>query len=123
LYHWVVVAPNNTVTIRIAQVEMGQGTATAMAQLLAEELEADWSKVQTEFVSLTTDLERDQMYGQMGTAASLGVKLREKMLRLAGAQIKTMLIEAAALRLDVPKAELVAVNSTVIHYPECSMPQ
>lgn len=52
ILNWVVVAPDNTVTIPIAQMEMGQG-ATTLAQLLAEELEVDWSLVRTEFISVT----------------------------------------------------------------------
>jgi isoquinoline 1-oxidoreductase subunit beta len=46
---WVVIRPDDTVVIRVARSEMGQGTLTGLAQLVAEELECDWSKVTTEF--------------------------------------------------------------------------
>ena len=46
---WVVIKPDDTVVIRIARSEMGQGTLTGLAQLVAEELECDWSKVTTEY--------------------------------------------------------------------------
>ena len=46
---WVVIEPDDTVIIRIARSEMGQGTLTGLAQLVAEELECDWSKVKTEY--------------------------------------------------------------------------
>ena len=117
LYNWVVIDPNNVVTVRIAQMEMGQGTMTAMAQLLAEELEADWSTIRTEFISVATHLRRDEVYGRTRTASSLGVKLSQSVLRTAGAQIRTILVEAAARRLSVPASELVAENSAVLHPP------
>ena len=52
IYNWITIAPDNTTTVRIAQMEMGQGATTSMAQLLAEELEVDWSKIRTEFISV-----------------------------------------------------------------------
>ncbi len=115
LYNWVVIAPDNTITIRIAQMEMGQGTMTAMAQLLAEELEADWRTVKTEFISIAAHLQRDKVYGRTRTASSLGVKLSEPVLRAAGAQIRAMLLEAAARRFGVPASELTAEGSAVRH--------
>jgi isoquinoline 1-oxidoreductase beta subunit len=115
LNNWVVIAPDNTITVRIAQMEMGQGTMTAMAQLLAEELEADWSTLRAEFISIATHLERGKVYGSTRTASSLGVKLSEARLRMAGAQIRAVLVEAAARRLGVPAAELAAEGSAVLH--------
>ncbi|MGB6619840.1 MAG: molybdopterin cofactor-binding domain-containing protein, partial [Xanthobacteraceae bacterium] len=60
---WVVIAPDNTVTIRVARAEMGQGALTGLAMLVAEELECDWATVKTEFVSPTENLRRNQMWG------------------------------------------------------------
>lgn len=117
LYNWVVIAPDNTVTIRLAQVEMGQGAMTAMAQLMAEELEVDWSALRTEFISIATHLRRGKVYGWARTVSSLGVRLSEQPLRTAGAQIRTMLVAAAAARLGVPAGELRAESSMVIHPP------
>ena len=115
VFNWVVVAPDNTVTIRIAQMEIGQGTMTAMAQLLAEELEADWSKVKVEFINLATHLNRNKIYGITAAGISAGVYLSEHLLRIAGAQIRTMFVKAAAHRLGVSAKELTAEKSEVIH--------
>ena len=115
IFNWIVVAPDSTVTIRIAQQEMGQGTITAMAQLLSEELELDWSKIKAEFIDVTKHLAQDKVYGNTVTAASWGVYRSQDLLRVAGATIRMMLISAAAIRLNVPASELVAENSTVIH--------
>ena len=113
IYDWVVIAPDNTVTVRVAQVEMGQGGLTSMAQLLAEELKADWSQVRTEFVSIARHLAQKKLYGRTETAASSGIRLAERQLRTAGAQIRTMLIKAAAKRLGVTEHDLVAENGVI----------
>jgi isoquinoline 1-oxidoreductase beta subunit len=115
LLNWVVIAPDNTMTVRIAQMEMGQGAMTAMAQLLAEELAADWSTLKTEFISIAAHLAQHKVYGRTRTVSSLGVKLCEPVLRAAGAQIRTVLVGAAAQRLGVPEAELTAEDSAVLH--------
>ena len=115
--NWITVAPDNTVTIRIAQMEMGQGAMTSMAQLLAEELEVDWSKVRTEFISIRTHLRRSRVYGRTDTYSSAGVSSSEMLLRTCGAQMRTMFVQAASERLGVSKSELVAKNSVVIHIP------
>ncbi len=60
---WVVIAPDDTVTIRVARSEMGQGAMTGLAMLVAEELECDWAKVRTEFVSPVENLRRDRVWG------------------------------------------------------------
>src|SRR5688500_14731442 len=60
---WVVVKPDDTVVIRIARVEMGQGTLTGLAQLVAEELDCDWSKVTTEYPTPGQNLARNQVWG------------------------------------------------------------
>jgi isoquinoline 1-oxidoreductase subunit beta len=113
--NWITVAPDSTVTIRIAQVEMGQGTMTTMAQLLAEELEANWSTIKTEFISIAAHLACDRCYGRTETSASDALRESDVPLRTIGAQIRTMLIRAAAQRLRVPEFELVAEDSTVRH--------
>ena len=117
ILNWIVVAPDNTVTIRIAQMEMGQGAMTSMAQLLAEELEVDWSRIKTEFVSIGTHLTRHKVFGRTETSASLGLRLADLPLRTAGAQIRAMLIRAAARRLSVAESELVAEDSVITHRP------
>ena len=117
IHNWITVAPDNTTTIRIAQMEMGQGAMTSMAQLLAEELEVDWSKVTTEFISMRTHLSHGKIYGRTYTQASEGVRSSQGLLRTCGAQIRTMFVQAARERLGVTESELVAKNSVVTHIP------
>ena len=71
---WITVSPDNTVTVRVAQMEMGQGATTTMAQLLAEELGVDWSTLKTEPISIRTHLLRGKVYGRTRTDASRGVR-------------------------------------------------
>lgn len=117
LFEWVVIAPDNTATVRIAQMEMGQGTITAMAQLLAEELELDWARVRTEFISIAAHLAKGKLFGRTETSTSLGVHDSQLMLRMAGAQLRLMLTQAAAERLAAPLHELKAERSLVTHLP------
>ncbi len=115
LNSWVLVSEDNSITIRIAQMEMGQGTITSMAQIMAEELDAEWSTIKTEFISVKRHFLENKLYGRTETAASWGVSSSIKRLRYAGAQIKAMLLAAAAKRLDVDLTELSSKNSFVIH--------
>ncbi|MGB6567673.1 MAG: molybdopterin cofactor-binding domain-containing protein, partial [Xanthobacteraceae bacterium] len=114
---WVVIAPDNTVTIRVARAEMGQGALTGLAMLVAEELECDWATVKTEFVSPTENLRRNQMWGDTATGASRSIASSQDYLRRAGATAREMLIAAAAARWRVPAAQCTAQNSTIKHRP------
>jgi isoquinoline 1-oxidoreductase beta subunit len=71
---WVVVKPDETVIIRIARSEMGQGTLTGLAQLVAEELECDWGKVTTEYPTPATNLARNRVWGNYSTGGSRGIR-------------------------------------------------
>ena len=117
IHNWITIKPDNTTTIRIARMEMGQGVMTSMAQLLAEELAVDWSKLTTEFISIRDQLSRGGIYGRTVTSSSDSVRESEALLRICGAQIRTMLVQAAAERLDVQASELTAENSVVAHRP------
>lgn len=117
LVNWIVIAPDNTVTLRLAQVEMGQGAMTSQLQFIAEELEVDWSKIKVEYVTAQDNLKRNNVYGRLNTGASLGTRLKQQQLREAGAMARIMLLKAAAAKLNAPEAELVAENSTVTHKP------
>ena len=97
--------------------EMGQGAITTMAQLLAEELDADWSKIRTEFISISTHLARHKVYGRTETSGGVGLRTSEQPLRTVGAQIRTMIVRAAARRLGVPSSELATKNSVIVHLP------
>jgi isoquinoline 1-oxidoreductase subunit beta len=114
---WVVIAPDDTVTIRVARAEMGQGAMTSLAMLVAEELECDWTKVRTEFVSPRQNLMRDGIWGDLSTGASRSISTSQDYLRRAGATARDMLIAAAAKRWNVPAAECSARNSTIMHRP------
>ncbi len=112
---WVVIHPDDRVVVRIARSEMGQGTQTALAQLVAEELDADWSKVSTEFASPNEHIRRKRIWGSMSTGGSQGVRSSQDYVRKAGAAARIMLAEAAAARWQVPAAECIGANGVVTH--------
>ena len=114
---WVVIAPDDTVTIRVARSEMGQGIMTAVAMLVAEELECDWAKVSTAFVRPAENLRRSRVWGDMSTGASRSIVFSHLPLRHAGATAREMLIAAAALRWKVPAAQCTVRNSVITHTP------
>ena len=114
---WVAIAADETVTVRVAHSEMGQGALTGLAMLVAEELECDWSKVRTEFVSPTENQRRNQIWGDTSTGASRSIASSQSYLRQAGAVAREMLIVAAAARWDVAAAQCVAKNGAITHGP------
>ena len=114
---WLLIDPDNSVVIRIARSEMGQGVQTGLALLVAEELECDWSKVRTEFISAAENVRRDLVWGDTSTGASRSIASSQLYLRQAGATAREMLIEAAAARWNVPAAECVARLSVITHKP------
>ena len=114
---WVVVNPDDTVVIRIARSEMGQGTLTGLAQLVAEELECDWSKVTTEQPTPGQNLARKRVWRDMSTGGSRGIRQSESYVRQGGAMAREMLIAAAAKEWNVPAGECSAANSVITHKP------
>ncbi|HYN13275.1 MAG TPA: molybdopterin cofactor-binding domain-containing protein, partial [Burkholderiales bacterium] len=88
---WVVVKPDNSCVIRIARSEMGQGTITGLAQLVAEELECDWKKVSTEQITVGQNLARKRVWGEMSTGGSRGIRTSEDYVRRGGAVAREML--------------------------------
>ena len=112
---WVVVKPDDTVVIRIARSEMGQGTLTGLAQLVAEELECDWSKVTTEYPTPGQNLARNRVWGNFSTGGSRGIRESNDYVRKGGAAARMMLVKAAADGWGVPVAECTAANSVVTH--------
>src|SRR3979490_1091779 len=93
---WVVIKPNDTVVIRIARSEMGQGTLTGLAQLVAEELECEWKKVTVERITPGQNLSRKRGWGDMSTGGSRGIRTSQDYLRRAGVTGRMMLMQAAA---------------------------
>src|SRR5437868_14488696 len=114
---WVVIKPDDGVIIRVARSEMGQGSMTGLAQLVAEELECDWSKVSTEFPTPGENLARNRVWGSQFTAGSRAIRESHEYVRKAGATARTMLIQAAANEWKVPAAECSASNSVIKHNP------
>ena len=112
---WVVVQPDEGVIIRIARTEMGQGTRTGLAQLVAEELECDWKYVQTEMPTAGQNHARKRIWGEMGTGGSRGIRMSEQYVRQGGAVARTMLVEAAAQLWKVPASEISVSKGVVTH--------
>jgi isoquinoline 1-oxidoreductase beta subunit len=112
---WVVIRPDDTVVVRIARSEMGQGSLTGLAQLVAEELECDWSKVTTEYPTPGQNLARKRVWGDMSTGGSRGIRTSHEYVRKGGAAAREMLIQAAANEWNVPASECGAANSTITH--------
>ncbi len=112
---WVVVNTDDTVIVRVARSEMGQGTLTGLAQLVAEELECDWSKVTTEYPTPGENLKRDRIWGSFSTGGSRGIRESHDYVRRGGATAREMLIAAAAEEWQVPAAECVAAKSVITH--------
>ncbi len=97
---WVVVKPDETVVIRIARSEMGQGTLTGLAQLVAEELECDWGRVTTEYPTPGQNVARKRVWGNMSTGGSRGIRESQDYVRKGGAAARIMLVQAAANDLE-----------------------
>src|SRR6266705_4008424 len=114
---WVVVRPDDTCVIRIARSEMGQGTETGLAQLVAEELECDWKKVAVEWVSPGQNIARKRIWGDMATGGSRGIRGSQDYVRRGGAAARMMLVQAAADQWKVPVGEVSVSNGVITHGP------
>src|SRR5690349_1038277 len=102
---WVVIQPDDTVVIRIARSEMGQGTLTGLAQLVAEELECDWDKVTTEYPTPGQSAARNRVWKDFGTGGSRGIRTSHDYVRQGGAAARMMLVKAAADQWGVQPSE------------------
>jgi isoquinoline 1-oxidoreductase beta subunit len=114
---WVVVKPDDTVVIRIARSEMGQGTLTGLAQLVAEELDCDWSRVTTEYPTPAQNLARKRVWGNFSTGGSRGIRESNEYVRKGGATARLMLVQAAANEWKVPATECRAASGVITHLP------
>jgi len=112
---WVVVQPDERVIIRIARSEMGQGTLTGLAQLVAEELDCDWARVTTEYPTPGQNLARKRIWGNYSTGGSRGIRESQDYVRKGGAAARMMLVQAAADEWKVPAAECSASAGVVTH--------
>lgn len=114
---WVAIKPDDTVVVRIARSEMGQGTLTGLAQLVAEELDCDWSKVTTEFPTPGQNRARNRIWGNFDTTGSRGIRESSNYVRKGGAAARSMLIKAAADAWNVPVAECSTAKGVITHAP------
>lgn len=112
---WLVISPDDTVTIRVAQSEMGEGVFTAMPMIVAEELHCDWNKVQAEYASANRSIREGGVYKRMATNGSGAVRRSRRYLQQAGASARERLIQAAADRWQVPATTCTAKDSIVTH--------
>ncbi len=112
---WVVVNSDDTVMVRVARAEMGQGTLTGLAQLVAEELECDWSKVRTEVPTPRQSLARKRVYGNFNATGSRGIRDSQEYMRKGGAAARMMLVQAAANQWGVPVSELTVAKGVISH--------
>ncbi len=113
--HWIVIQPDETVVIRIARSELGQGTFTGLAQLVAEELECDWSKVRPEYADVNEHVRRNRIFKDMSTGGSRGIRDSQEYVRQAGAAAREMLVAAAAQEWGVPASECKAAKGVITH--------
>src|SRR5580704_9474073 len=114
---WVVIEPDDTVIIRYGRAEMGQGSFTALPQILTEELECDWAFVKPEYASANRNLRDNKVYGSLSTGGSRAVRETGEMVQQAGASARERLIAAAAKRWNAPASECSAAMSKVAHTP------
>ncbi|MDB5776177.1 MAG: xanthine dehydrogenase family protein molybdopterin-binding subunit [Herbaspirillum sp.] len=112
---WVVIRPDDTVAIRIVRSEMGQGTLTGLAQLVAEELECDWARVTTEYPTPGQSLARNRVWGNFSTGGSHGIRESQDYVRKGGATARMMLLQAAANEWKVPVAECRVADGVITH--------
>ncbi len=112
---WVVIRPDDTVVIRIARTEMGQGTLTGLAQMVAEELECDWNKVTTEYPTPGQSVARKRAWGDFSTGGSRGIRESNEYVRRGGATARVMLVQAAADEWKVPATECTVSNGVITH--------
>lgn len=114
---WIRIARSGRITLEVARAEMGQGSSTSLAMLIAEELECDWRDVAIDFVSPAEHLARNRVFVSMSTGGSRSVRDSQSYLREAGATAREMLKRAAAQRWGVALAQCAASQGRVLHTP------
>ena len=114
---WVSVKPDDTVIVRVVRSEMGQGTRTGLAQLVAEELECNWKKVTTESPTPGQSIARKRVWGEHGTGGSRGIRISEDYVRRGAAAARIMLVQAAADQWKVPVSQLSVDKGVITDIP------
>ena len=106
--------PDDTVAIRVVRAEMGQGSQTGLAQLIAEELDCDWSKVTTEYPTPADNVKRKRAWGNYNSSGSRAIRESHQYVREGGAAARMMLIQAAAERVEGAGRRMHGVDKRVI---------
>lgn len=114
---WVIIQPDDAVVIRIARTEMGQGSLTGLAQLVAEELECDWDKVRFELVKPGENLRRQSVWRDMSTGGSRAIRQSQEYVRMGGATARAMLVQAAAESWRVKPEDCTVLKGVITHGP------
>jgi isoquinoline 1-oxidoreductase subunit beta len=114
---WLAIDQDDTITIRVAQAEMGEGVLTALPMIVAEELEADWRNVRATYASANRSLKEGGVYKRMLTGGSSAVRLSRPYLQQAGAEAREKLIKAAAEQWNVDPATCYADYGRIYHKP------
>ncbi|KQP30528.1 twin-arginine translocation pathway signal protein [Methylobacterium sp. Leaf104] len=110
------IAADDTVTVVIKHLDMGQGNTTGLATILADELDADWATIRTTFAPADATLYNNFAFGPVqGTGGSTAIANSWVQLRKAGAAARAMLVAAAAERWKVPASEITVESGTVRH--------
>ena len=110
------IGPDNTVTVIVKHLEMGQGTYTGLPTLVAEELDADWSQIRVEGAPADAKRYNNLFWGEaQGTGGSTALANSYEQLRKAGASARLMLVVAAAERWNVPRSEITVSKGVVEH--------
>ncbi|PTE23119.1 twin-arginine translocation pathway signal protein [Cereibacter changlensis JA139] len=109
------IASDDTVTVMIKHLEMGQGPYTGLATLVAEELDADWSQMRAEGAPGNDALYANLLFGAQGTGGSTAMANSYMQMRKAGAAARAMLVEAAAAEWGVPAEEITVSAGKVAH--------
>jgi isoquinoline 1-oxidoreductase beta subunit len=115
---WVSIGANGTITVMMPAAEMGQGALTALPLILAEELDADWSKVTTQYAPPIPKIYGNYhplFQGAMLTAASVSTPGYWMSMRMGGAQARRVLLDSVAQQWGVPVSELSTEPSMVVH--------
>src|SRR5882762_3239883 len=112
---FLVIKPDNTVTVLCKHIEFGQGPFTGMATLVAEELDADWAQMRAEHAPSNPVLYKNLIFGVQGTGGSSAIANSYEQMRKVGAAARAMLVSAAAAEWNVPAAEITVDKGVIRH--------
>src|ERR1700730_5771637 len=112
---FLIIKPDNTVTVLCKHIEFGQGPFTGMATLVAEELDADWSQMRADHAPSNPVLYKNLLFGVQGTGGSSAIANSYEQMRKVGAAARAMLVSAAAEEWKVPASEITVDNGVIKH--------